>query len=73
MAEQWHTDLVTEPQNPQDPHDGHLTAAQAAAILRVSTDTVYRHGHRLGSKVLGRWRFDPDRIAAACSGTASTP
>lgn len=65
---------MQEPQTtetPQDGQDGYLSTVEAAAVLRVSDDTVRRHAPSLGGrKVLGRWRLDPQSVAAVASGGA---
>jgi hypothetical protein len=58
-------------QKQQETQDGHLTTGQAATLLQVSADTVRRNGARLGRKVLGRWRLDPERVAAELAGGES--
>lgn len=57
---------MPESRNPREPQP--ITASEAATRLGVSLDTVYRHGHRLGTKVLGRWRINPDLVQAALTG-----
>lgn len=46
-----------------------MTPAQAAAVLGVSVDTVYRHALALGRKRFGRWVLDPARVHAAAGGS----
>lgn len=47
---------------------GKITADEAAAILGVSRETVYRHAAELGGQRIGAgpksaWRFDPAKLA----------
>jgi hypothetical protein len=59
------------------PECAHLVdAADAAAILGVSRDYIYRHateldGVRVGNGMRPRWRFDPARLLARGSALES--
>ena len=53
-----------------DEQPGHLTPTEVASRLGVDPSTVRRWAKRLplGEKLVGRWRLDPDLIAAAITG-----
>jgi len=71
-------DALAERLRGSDPPQALVDASEAAALLSVSTDWIYRHSASLGAVRIGsgpraRLRFDPARIAALPSEPTPPP